>query len=175
VFGLECAGEITAVGDGVDELCVGDLVVAVTSGTFGSHAMAPAAFVARKPPSLDDVEAASLPIVFMTAHYALGRLARLARGERVLIHSAAGGTGLAAIQLALRAGAEIYATAGTPEKRAYLQQLGVAHVMDSRSLAFADAVLEHTGGAGVDVVINSLSGDALGSLLHPGRRGLRLR
>ncbi|HSK05403.1 MAG TPA: amino acid adenylation domain-containing protein, partial [Kofleriaceae bacterium] len=161
VFGLECAGEITAVGDGVDELCVGDPVVAATAGTFGSHVVAPAAFVARKPASLGDVEAAALPIVFMTAHYALGRLARLARGERVLIHSAAGGTGLAAIQLALRAGAEIYATAGTPEKRAYLQQLGVAHVMDSRSLAFADAVLEHTGGAGVDVVINSLSGDAL--------------
>jgi amino acid adenylation domain-containing protein len=161
IFGLECAGEITAIGDGVEDLSVGDPVIAAAVGSLGSHVVAPAGFVTHKPASLNDDEAASLPIVFMTAHYALEHLARLRAGERVLIHSAAGGTGLAAVQLALRAGAEVFATAGTPEKRAYLEQLGIAHVMDSRSPAFAEAVLEHTGGAGVDVVINSLAGDGM--------------
>ncbi len=123
--------------------------------------MAPAAFVARRPAALGDEEAAGIPIVFMTALHAIDRLARLGAGERVLIHSAAGGTGLAAIQLARRAGAEIFATAGSPEKRAYLQELGIEHVMDSRTLAFADEIMERTGGEGVDVVINSLAGEAM--------------
>jgi amino acid adenylation domain-containing protein len=165
VFGLECAGEITAVGDGVEDFDVGDPVIVGAVGSLGSHVMAPAGFVTHKPESLSDDDAASIPIAFMTAHYALHHLARLRTGERVLIHSAAGGTGLAFVQLAQRAGAEVFATAGSPEKRAYLQQLGIAHVMDSRTLAFADTVLERTGGAGVDVVINSLTGDAMSKSL----------
>src|SRR5262249_49466412 len=101
------------------------------------------------------------PMAFMTAQYAIHHLARLRPGERVLIHSAAGGTGLAAVRLALRAGAEVYATAGNSDKRAYLRRLGIAHVMDSRTIGFADTVLERTGGRGVDVVLNSLAGDAI--------------
>ena len=91
----------------------------------------------------------------------------------MLIHSATGGVGLAALQVARRAGARIFATAGSPEKRAYLASLGVEHVWDSRSLAFADDILQSTGGDGVDVVLNSLTGagmvKSLGTLRTHGR------
>lgn len=97
----------------------------------------------------------------MTAHAALIRLARLQAGERVLIHAAAGGVGHAAIEVARQLGAEIYATAGSPEKREYVRALGVEHAFDSRSLDFGREVLEATGGAGVDVVLNSLAGEAI--------------
>ncbi|HVE82279.1 MAG TPA: thioester reductase domain-containing protein [Myxococcales bacterium] len=100
-------------------------------------------------------------MAFLTAYYALHHVARLGAGERVLIHAASGGVGLAAVQIAQRIGAEIYATAGSPEKREWLQSLGVHHVMDSRSLAFANEVREKTGGEGVDVVLNSLAGPLL--------------
>jgi len=99
--------------------------------------------------------------VFLTAYYALAEVARLQPGERVLIHSAAGGVGLAAVQVAQWLGAEIYATAGSDEKRDFLRDLGLRHVMDSRSLQFADEVRALTGGAGVDVVLNALDGEAL--------------
>ena len=115
--------------------------------------------MAVKPPAVDLVAAATLP-TFMTAWYALRDVGRLAAGERVLIHSAATGTGLAAVAVARVLGAEIFATAGSAEKRDHLRALGVAHVMDSRALDFAAEVLESTGGSGVDVVLNSLSGAA---------------
>jgi phthiocerol/phenolphthiocerol synthesis type-I polyketide synthase C len=99
--------------------------------------------------------------VFLTAYYALVEVARLRRGERVLIHSAAGGIGLAAVQVAQWLGAEIYATAGNDQKRDFMRQLGVPHVMDSRTLKFADEVRALTGGYGVDVVLNALDGEAL--------------
>ena len=86
---------------------------------------------------------------------------RLQAGERVLIHSATGGTGMAALQIARHLGAEIFATAGSEEKRAWLRQQGITHVMDSRSLDFAEQIRAATDGAGVDVVLNSLSGAAI--------------
>jgi NADPH:quinone reductase-like Zn-dependent oxidoreductase/acyl carrier protein len=104
-------------------------------------------------------------------------LAQLKRGERVLIHAAAGGVGIAAIQIARAVGAEIFATAGSPRKREYLKSLGIEHVMDSRSLAFADQIMKQTGGQGIDVVLNSLTGDAIAaslSVLRPGGRFLEL-
>src|SRR5207248_8378860 len=94
----------------------------------------------------------------ITAWYSLCHLARMARDETVLIPSAAGGVGVAAIHLARRAGATVISTAGTKEKRAYLQQMGVPHVFDSRSLDFYNHVMDVTGGRGVDIVLNSLSG-----------------
>jgi NAD(P)-dependent dehydrogenase (short-subunit alcohol dehydrogenase family)/acyl carrier protein len=106
-----------------------------------------------------------MPVVYLTAHYALNRLARLTAGESILVHSGAGGVGIAAIQLARRAGAEVYATAGTPEKRRWLLSLGVRAAMDSRSLDFAREVLEVTSGRGVNVVLNSLSGEAIAASL----------
>ena len=98
-------------------------------------------------------------------------------GERVLIHAAAGGVGLAAIQIARQVGAEIFATAGSPRKREYLKSLGIHHVMDSRSLDFAEQIMEATGGEGVDLVLNSLTGEAIAaslSVLRPGGRFLEL-
>ena len=160
-LGAECSGRICAIGEGVEGWQIGDEVVAVSPSAFASHVRTPAELVALKPPQCSFEEAATLPIAFLTASYALDHLAHLSAGERVLIHSATGGVGLAAVQLARRTGADIFATAGTPEKRAYLRELGIAHVMDSRSLAFADEVMERTGGRGVDVVLNSLAGEGL--------------
>ena len=97
-------------------------------------------FVHPKPASVTYAEAATLPFAFMTAHYALTTVGHLQSGERVLIHAGAGGVGMAAIQLAKHIGAEIFATAGSPEKRAYLRSLGVAHVFDSRSLSFSEEI-----------------------------------
>ncbi|WP_184351243.1 type I polyketide synthase [Streptomyces olivoverticillatus] len=162
-IGFECAGEVAAVGEGVDRLCVGDRVLAIDlrGGAFGSYLTVPEATVARIPASLDAVAAAGIPVAFLTAWYALHHVGRLGRGERVLIHSATGGTGLAAIAVARLLGAEVLATAGSEEKRRYLRALGITQVMDSRSLAFRDEVREATGGEGVDVVLNSLSGAAI--------------
>src|SRR5262249_44032743 len=105
--------------------------------------------------------AAGIPVAFLTAGYALERLARLSAGESVLIHLGTGGVGLAAIQLAQRLNATIFATAGSGEEEAVLEELGIPHVFDSRSPAFATTIRELTGGDGVDVVLNSLSGDLL--------------
>jgi acyl transferase domain-containing protein/acyl carrier protein len=160
-FGVECAGRVSAVGPGVEEWRIGDEVLTATSAAFASHVLTPTEALVRKPPQLSFEQAAGLPIVFMTAHYALNHQARLSAGERVLIHAASGGVGLAAIQLAQLAGAEVWATAGSPRKREFLQQLGVKHVMDSRSLDYAEQILQATDGAGVDVVLNSLSGEAI--------------
>ncbi|MDC3954532.1 type I polyketide synthase [Polyangium jinanense] len=158
-LGLECAGRVVAVGAGVEQVRVGQEVVAFAAGSFGSHVTTHVEFVAPKPSKLSFAEAASVPVVFMTVYYALNKLARLGHDERVLVHTATGGTGLAAIQLARFLGAQIFATAGSEDKRAYLRSLGVEHVMDSRTLDFAGQVLEQTGGQGVDVVLNTLTGD----------------
>ncbi len=161
LLGLECAGRVVAVGEEVSEFSVGDEVIAAKSCTLTSHLTVDARFVVLKPRHLSFEQAATIPLAFLTAYYSLHTLARLQRGERVLIHSASGGVGLAAVQLALKAGAVVFATAGSPEKRELLTALGVPHVMDSRSLAFADQVMHLTAGEGVDLVLNSLSGDAI--------------
>lgn len=158
-FGAECAGKISAVGSGVADMKVGDEVIAVANASFAAYATADARAVVRKPPAFSFGQAATIPIAFLTAYYSLHYLARLSRGERVLIHAAAGGVGLAAVQLAQQAGAEIFATAGSPEKRAYLKSMRVPHVLDSRSLNFADEIMKTTGGKGVNVVLNSLPGE----------------
>lgn len=160
-LGDECAGTIVAVGDGVAGFSVGDDVVCIAPNCFGAYVTAPAAFVKPKPSGLTHEEAATIPIVFLTSYYALHHLARIERGESILIHAAAGGVGMAAIQIAQQAGAEVFATAGSAEKRDVVTSLGVKHIMDSRSLDFADDVLELTEGEGVDVVLNSLAGDAI--------------
>jgi len=156
--GSEVAGVVTAVGPGVKRLAVGDAVAGITRGALATHVTTSAHALAVLPPDLDFHRAAGVPLVFLTAQYALEKLARVSPGERVLIHAAAGGVGLAAIQIARRLRAEIYATAGDDNKRAYLRSLGIRHVFDSRSLSFADGVREATGGEGVDVVLNALAG-----------------
>ncbi|HTC64496.1 MAG TPA: SDR family NAD(P)-dependent oxidoreductase [Candidatus Saccharimonadales bacterium] len=158
-FGAECAGKISAIGAEVADFKVGDDVLAVANASFGSYTTADARAVVCKPAAFSFGQAATIPIAFLTSYYSLHYLARLSRGERVLIHAAAGGVGLAAVQIARHAGAEIFATAGSPEKRAYLKSMRVPHIMDSRSLNFADEIMQKTSGKGVDVVLNSLPGE----------------
>ena len=160
-IGMECAAEVVAMGEGVDNVAVGDRVIGFASGCFASHVTTSAGAVARIPANLGWAEAATLPTAFLTAQYALIHLARLEPGERVLIHGAAGGVGLAAVQIAKLRGAVVFGTAGNDEKRRLLRLVGVDHVLDSRSLAFADDVLALTNGQGVDVVLNSLAGEAI--------------
>jgi NADPH:quinone reductase-like Zn-dependent oxidoreductase/acyl carrier protein len=176
-LGNECVGELVALGPGVEGLEVGDLVVAVAFASLADHVTTPAAMVARKPEGLSISAAATLPIAFLTAHYALHELASIRPGDRVLVHAGAGGVGLAAVQIAQRAGAIVLATAGSEEKRDLLQRLGVAAVADSRSPAFAEELRAATGGRGVDVVLNSLSGGFIERSLEltaPGGRFLEL-
>ncbi|HEX7736852.1 MAG TPA: SDR family NAD(P)-dependent oxidoreductase [Ktedonobacteraceae bacterium] len=176
-LGVECVGRVARIGEHVQGFQPGDEVIAIATETFRSFVITPASLVFPKPPNLSAEEAAAVPMVFLTAYYALVHLGCLGRGERVLIHSAAGGTGLAAVQIAQRQGAEIFATAGTAEKRAYLQELGIKHVLDSRSLAFAHDIREASGGEGVDLVLNSLTGEAAEqslALLRPFGRFLEI-
>lgn len=178
VCAFDGAGVVVAVGDGVRDVREGDRVAAMfvdgaQSATMTSFATVRSDCLLPVPDGMSATDAAALPCAYLTAWYSLRHLARLRPGERVLIHSASGGTGLAALNLARACGAEVWATAGSEEKRAYLRGLGIAQVMDSRSLAFADEVRERTAGRGVDVVINSLTGPAqsasLELLAHRGR------
>lgn len=160
VLGDECAGIVRSVGQDVTDLAPGDRVAVAHSGSFASHVVVDHRQAVLIPPALTFEEAATLPIAFLTASYALGEVARVQPGERVLIHAAAGGVGLAAVQLARALGAEVVATA-SESKRDFLGLLGVQNVFDSRSTSFAQGVHEHTNGEGVDVVLNSLSGEAI--------------
>ncbi|CAK9107714.1 Phenolphthiocerol/phthiocerol polyketide synthase subunit C ((Phenol)carboxyphthiodiolenone synthase subunit C) (Beta-ketoacyl-acyl-carrier-protein synthase I) (Phthiocerol synthesis polyketide synthase type I PpsC), partial [Durusdinium trenchii] len=158
-IGLECVGTISAVGDDVDEFSVGDRVLALTQNAFGRWVHAPQHAIVRCPQEIDDLTAAGASVAYTTAIYSLLHLARLRSGDRVLIHSASGGLGHAAIQVAQQVGADIFVTAGSEQKRAHLRSLGVEHVFDSRTTDFADAILDCTNGEGVDVVLNSLGGE----------------
>jgi acyl transferase domain-containing protein/acyl carrier protein len=156
-FGVECAGEITRVGAEVTDFQIGDAVVALAAGSFSQYVTVDVALVAPKPEHLSFAEAATIPAAFLTADHAL-RLANLSSGERILIHAGATGTGMAAVILAQRIGAEVYATA-SPSKWQALEALGVKQVMNSRTLEFAEQLMTLTQGKGVDVVLNSLSGE----------------
>jgi acyl transferase domain-containing protein/NADPH:quinone reductase-like Zn-dependent oxidoreductase/acyl carrier protein len=176
-LGMELAGVVTRTGPGVDRFSVGDEVVAFAPACFADRVVTQATAVAHKPAGWSFNAAATVPTTFFTAYYALHHLARLEEGERLLIHGAAGGVGLAAIQLGRAMGAEIFATAGSDSKRDIVRLLGADHVFDSRSLAFADEILARTGGEGVDVVLNSLSGEAINRnlrVLRPFGRFLEL-
>jgi len=176
-LGLECAGVVSAVGEGVTDLHPGDRVCCLAGGCYDSQVLAAAQTVFPLPDSLDFAAAATIPVAHFTAYYALTELARLAEGESILIHGGAGGVGLAAIQLARQLGANVMATAGSPHKRRFLAALGVEHVFDSRSLDFEDQVRAVTDGAGLDVVLNSIAGETLQKslgLLKPLGRFLEL-
>ncbi|GGO79494.1 polyketide synthase [Marinobacterium nitratireducens] len=160
-LGMEFAGEVVEVGEGVSEFRAGDQVMGFASACFSTRVVTPAGALAKLPEGWSCAEAATVPTVFVTAWYALDHLARLQPGERVLIHGGAGGVGIAAIQIARYLGAEVFATAGSDEKRDFLRLMGVDHILDSRSLAYADRIMELTGGEGIDVVLNSLAGEAI--------------
>ncbi|MEI7980728.1 MAG: zinc-binding dehydrogenase [Bacteroidota bacterium] len=171
-MGSDYAGVVTRIGTGVEGIHEGDEVIALSAGTFIDGKVQPESHfinhfnlselqVVPKPHYLSFAEAAALPTVFLTAFSGLIRLANLTEGESVLIHTATGGVGLAAIEIAGWKKAKIFATAGSPEKREFLRQKGVLHPMDSRSVAFGDEILEFTQGNGIDVVLNTLSGEAM--------------
>jgi len=171
-LGGEFAGQVLAVGPEVSAFAPGDPVVGFAPGSFANEAVTRAELLGAQPSGLTPTEAGTLPVVFVTAALAF-ELAGLTAGERVLVHAGTGGVGLAAIQLAQLAGAEIYATASRG-KQASLRALGVKHIADSRSTAFGEAFLAATDGHGVDVVLNSLTGEgfieASLSALAPGGR-----
>jgi phthiocerol/phenolphthiocerol synthesis type-I polyketide synthase C len=176
-LGLEFAGEVRRVGSKVEGYQVGDLVVGFGPYSFADRVYTTASAIAHIPEGISCEAAATIPSVFFTVYYGLHHLARLQAGERILIHGAAGGVGIAAIQLARHLGAEIYATAGSDEKRLFLRNLGIEHIYDSRSLAYADEILRDTQGQGVDVVLNSLAGEAVNrnfDVLRPFGRFLEL-
>jgi phthiocerol/phenolphthiocerol synthesis type-I polyketide synthase C len=158
VLGAEVSGIVEAVGPGVDQCSPGQKVMAIVAGGFASTALARAELVRPLPEGWSFAAGASLPIAWLTAAYGLQVLGRLGAGERVLIHAATGGVGLAALAIAKRLGAEVHATAGTPEKRAYLRELGVSAVYDSRDPAFIEALFVATAGRGVDVVLGAPTG-----------------
>ncbi len=160
-LGMECSGVVTRVGPKASRFTVGDRVIAFAPACFASHVTVAEKALAPVPSTVDLEAAATIPVTFLTAYYALAELAALEEGETVLIHGGAGGVGLAALQIALSRGAKVIATAGTADRRRLIAMLGATHVLDSRSLAFVDDVRRLTGGEGVDVVLNSLSGEAM--------------
>ena len=161
IFGDEVGGVVAEVGAGVTHVAPGDRVFGLAVFGIATQTLARAGDVRRIPAALSFEEAATLPVVFMTSWHALRNVARLRKGERILVHAGAGGVGMAAIQIALHLGAEVIATAGSPSKRALLKTLGVEHVLDSRRGDFAEAVMSLTDGKGVDVVLNALAAEAI--------------
>lgn len=169
--GGECAGRVVRVGEGVTHLRPGDEVFGLAQGAYSTYVNTPGAFVAKKPARLSFDEAATLPITFLTAYYGFHHLARLSPADRVLIHSAAGGVGQAAIQFARRAGATIFATAGSPEKRDFLRRAGIEYVMDSRSQDYVEEILSATRGDGITLILNALTGEYVDAGLDLLRNG----
>ncbi|GEN10340.1 Acyl transferase domain-containing protein [Myxococcus fulvus] len=159
-IGMEGAGRISAVGEGVTGFAVGNRVYGVAPGFIASHMVLPVGNVVKLPSHLSFEQGANL-IVFLTVYHALMRVARLRQGERILIHGATGGVGLAAIEVARWCGADIIATAGSEEKRQYLRDQGLTHVSHSRDTRFADDVRAWTDGRGVDVVLSFSPGEVV--------------
>ncbi|MDB5558476.1 MAG: Beta-ketoacyl synthase, partial [Enterovirga sp.] len=159
-LGLECAGTVLRVGQGVTRFKAGDRVIAFAPSAFATVAAVPQNVVAKIPQGVETEAAATIPVPFLTAYYALVTLAGMRKDEWVLIHGAAGGVGLAAVQIAQHRGAKIIATAGSREKRELLRSLGIEHVLNSRSSAFADEIRDICPD-GVGIVLNSLAGEAM--------------
>jgi NADPH:quinone reductase-like Zn-dependent oxidoreductase len=155
----EGSGIVRRVGSDVTNVKVGDRVCYMGKGLFGNFERFKAQHLHKIRDSDSYEDTASMPLAFSTAVYGLLHLGRLKKGETVLIHSATGGVGLAAIQVAQMVGAEIFATVGTDDKREFLKthyNLDDAHIYNSRDTAFAAGILEATGGRGIDVSLNSL-------------------
>jgi len=180
-IGRELVGRVLETGEEVEGLATGDLVAGMGFGSFTPEMVTNAALVVPAPGGLSTAALATVPICFVTADLAF-RTADLEAGERVLIHAGAGGVGLAAIQLAQAAGAEVFATASAA-KQSFLRSLGVTHVFDSRETAFGDEILRATNGEGVHVVLNSLTSEGFieaslaclgsgGRFVEIGKRGI---
>lgn len=169
-LGSECVGRVLRTGSNVEGLEPGDRVMAGNPNVscFGRYATTRSDFVVPLPDDVSAREGATVPVAYLTAYYAMVGEANLSAHESILIHSASGGVGHAAVQLAQAIGADIHATAGTDRKRNYLREtIGLERVSDSRSVRFAEDVAEWTDGEGVDVVLNTVTGELV-------RRGLEL-
>lgn len=166
-LGLELAGVVLEVGPDVDGLAPGDRVTGIARGTFAPVAVTDFRMLAKIPDGWSFTRAASVPLVYLTAYYGLVDLAGLRAGESVLIHAAAGGVGMAAVQIARHLGAEVFGTA-SPGKWDTLRAQGLdeAHIASSRDLEFEQRVREATGGRGVDVVLDSLAGEFVNASLR---------
>jgi acyl transferase domain-containing protein/NADPH:quinone reductase-like Zn-dependent oxidoreductase/NADP-dependent 3-hydroxy acid dehydrogenase YdfG/acyl carrier protein len=172
-FGFDAAGVVTAVGDGVSTVRVGERVMlTMTPGSMAQAVICREDFVTRLPEAVTFAEGAGVPLAFLTAWHALVTLADVQPGERVLIHAATGGVGQAAVQVARMCGAEVFATASAPKQRV-LREQGVRWIYGSRTTEFAAAILADTDGRGVDVVLNSLTGDMIPAGLECAARGGR--
>ena len=171
-LGRELCGHVVDVGSDVSSMTIGDRVVGLGFGAFASEMITHEALVAPAPEGISVSSLATIPSAYVSAALSY-RYSGLEAGDRVLIHAGAGGVGIAAIQLAQAAGAEVFATASAP-KRDYLRSMGVKHLFDSRTTDFGNEILEATGGTGVDVVLNSLTSEgfidaSLSCLAHGGR------
>lgn len=175
-LGGECSGIIVGIGAGVEGFNLGDGVMGLAEGTFADRVTTDYRLVVKKPTDLSFMKAATVPIAFITAWYGLKVIAQIQPGENILIHSAAGGVGIAAIQIAQHVGANIFGTASLPKHEA-VRKLGVAHIYNSRTLDFCRQILHETNGKGVDVVLNSFIDEFVDKsldLLSPGGRFLEI-
>lgn len=162
--GLECSGVVTRVGPAVTKFKPGDRVMTWLLGAFSTYARSAESMVQPIPIGMTFETAASIPMIYCTAYQALVEAARLQKGEKVLIHAAAGGVGQAAVMIAQHVGAEVFVTVGSQAKKKHLMEhydIAEDHIFNSRDLSFAEGVMRMTGGRGVDVVLNSLAGEAL--------------
>jgi NADPH:quinone reductase-like Zn-dependent oxidoreductase len=162
--GIEASGVVTAVGVKVTSFQAGDRVAVLTQGAFATRARTRASFAFKLPKDITFEAAASLPLAYATAYYGLVELGRLAEGETVLVHSAAGAVGQAAICVAQMVGAEVFVTVGNAEKKELLlSEYGLQedHIFYSRNGSFGDAIRRAAHGQGIDVILNSLTGDGL--------------
>ncbi len=178
-LGMEAAGVVTKVGAAESEMKIGDKVICFAPSSLSNYIVTRSEAVVPLPQGLTYAEGATLTTAFFTVTYALARLAKLVRGERILIHGAAGGVGIAALQYARSVGAEIFATVGSDDKRDFLRLMGIpdSHIFSSRTLEFASQIREITHGEGVDVVLNSLASEAVYrglSILRPFGRFIEL-
>lgn len=173
IVGYQCAGTIREVGEGVEDRAVGQRVVATM--LWGSHAerfATLASFTWAIPDGADVVACACVPVAFGTADDCLFEFGHLQAGETVLIQAGAGGVGIAAIQLAKRAGATVFATASSDERLERLQEFGLDHGINYANSGWVDQVRELTGGRGVDLVVDSVGGKVLqGSVASLAYRG----
>ncbi|WP_326830207.1 SDR family NAD(P)-dependent oxidoreductase [Streptosporangium sp. NBC_01810] len=178
LMGSEVAGVVLEVGPEVADLRPGDRVMGLADGAFGPVVVTEAMILVKIPDHCSFEQAATIPVAFLTTYYGLMDLAGLREGERLLVHAGTGGTGMAAIQLAQRLGVEVFATA-SPAKWDVLRSLGIPddHIASSRSLEFEQQFSQVCGDQGIDVVLNSLTGeyiDASARLLRPGGRFIEL-
>ncbi|MEM7086667.1 MAG: zinc-binding dehydrogenase [Bacteroidota bacterium] len=159
-MGTDYSGIVTEVGANIKNFKKGDHVLFFSTENFKAYQNAEDFNVIKKPDNISWEEAAAIPTAYMTSYYSLRYVANLKPGKRVLIHTATGGVGLSAIEIAKWLGAEIFVTAGTDKKIEYLKSMGFKAPMNSRTLDFADEIMDRTNGEGIDVVLNTIAGEA---------------